>query len=295
MSSNDRLNRIYSEELKLRIYTAETLDTVRNITGVHNTTPNATWALSRCITAAALLSAGLKPDSNQSVSIKFHGGGPIKQIHVQADARGNIRGYTANPSIDLNSDIGEISFSKAIGPGMLTVTKDLEMKNPYSGVVPLRTGEVASEIAWYLTDSEQTPSAVIIALDLDENGSITSSAGILIQTLPDTDDAVLEKIENNIANMERPLGEILNRGGTVLDAVKSILGTEDYEIFSSLPLKANCRCSRELLFSVISDIDIKDITAMAEEDKGARVFCTFCAKEYNFTQDELRKIVEAKS
>ncbi|HQO39626.1 MAG TPA: Hsp33 family molecular chaperone HslO, partial [Spirochaetota bacterium] len=180
------VSRIYCESLKLRAYTVVTKETAAEITSLHKTTPNATLALGRSINAAALIAATLKPESNQSILMKFSGEGPVREVHVQCDAFGNVRGYIANPAPDITDDIGTLSFSKAIGAGLLTIIKDLGMGDPYNSVTPLLYGEVAADLAYHLTTSEQVPSAVILGLNMDRDGAISSSGGILIQTFPDT-------------------------------------------------------------------------------------------------------------
>lgn len=289
--TKDRLTRIISEKLMLRIYTATTLETVEKITTIHNTTPNATVALGRTITGTALLSAGLKPESNQSISVKFSGTGPAKELQVQADARGNIRGYISNPDVDTTDDLGGLSFSRTIGAGFISVTKDIGMTKPYNSILPLQYGDVAGDIAYYLTTSEQVPSALIIGLELKNDLSVISSGGILVQSLPETDPGVIERISGNITSMKEPLGKHLIRDGNILTCVTEILETDDYEIIGSSPVREACRCSREILYSVLKQLNHEDIKEMIEKDKGAEITCTFCKKQYHFDESDLKKIL----
>lgn len=287
----DTISRLYCESLRLRAYTVISLDAAREITSLHNTTPNATVALGRTITAAALLAATLKPQSSQSTLLKFSGTGPIREIHVQADAKGSIRGYTSNPMVDITEDIGSISFSKAIGAGMMTVVKYAGTKEPYSSITPLMNGEVAADLAYYLTSSEQIPSAVIIGLNIDRNGVITSSGGILIQTFPDTDPEVIELVEKNISCMKENLGNSLQHGRNIYSVVEEIFGNSRTEILSTAPLCHKCRCSHEMLLGLIKTFDRNDIEDMIEKDNGATITCTFCTKQYSFTGAELEKLL----
>ena len=146
--SGDTLYRLIIPSLNIRAYAAVTLDTARDITRVHNTTPNATAGLGKAVSAAVLLSSSLKPGSEQSVGYKIQGSGPISEIQVQVDAHGNVRGYTKHPRVDEESDLGSISFAKAIGAGLLTVTKDLGAGDPYVGVSHLVQGEIAMDTAY---------------------------------------------------------------------------------------------------------------------------------------------------
>jgi molecular chaperone Hsp33 len=287
----DIISRIYCKDLSLRAYTVTSKSTTQKIVTAHNTTPNATMALGRSINAAALLGATLKPLSNQNILLKFSGSGPIKEIHVQADAKGNIRGYVANPHVDITEKFDTISFSKSIGAGLLTVIKDVGMKEPYSSVTPLLYGEVASDLAYYLTTSEQVPSAVILGLNLDSNGGIASSGGILIQTFPDTPAEAIEKIEANINSMATPLGTLLEEGADIYSVLSELFDNRGMEILSTTPLKYSCSCSRETLLQIFKGINKDELKDMIERDKGAEVTCTFCRKNYRFSESELKSII----
>ncbi len=292
--NNDRLTRCICESLNLRAYTVTSMDVVREITSLHNTTPNATAALGRTITAAALLSAMLKPDSDQSLLLKIEGSGPIREIHAQADARGNIRGYVANPQPDIDGAIGTLSFSRTIGAGFLTVRRDIGMKEPYTSVIPLHTGEVAGDLAYYLTVSEQIPSAVIIALTLDRDGAIASSGGILIQTFPGTSEDAISRVEKNISSMKISLGESLREGSDIQGFLGVLFGNETVTVLDSRPIRASCRCDRRLIRNMLGSLHRDDLQEMIDKDGGAEITCTFCARKYHFDKKELTRIVDAK-
>lgn len=293
--SNDLLTRVICEPLNLRAYTVTTMDLVREITSLHETSPNATIALGRTVTAAALLSATLKPDSDQSLLVKIEGSGPIREIHAQADARGNLRGFAANPQPDLAEDIGTLSESRTIGAGFLTVRRDIGMKEPFTSVIPLRSGEVAGDIAYYLTVSEQIPSAVIIGMTLSPRGEITSSGGILIQTFPGTPEDSIARVEENISSMSMPMGESLREGVDILDILKGLFNNEEITILDSRPIRASCRCDRRTIRAMLATLQREEIREMIEEDGGAEVTCTFCAKKYHFDGKELSRILDRKS
>lgn len=287
----DSISRLYCESLKLRAYTVTSLKITREITSLHNTTPNSTVALGRTINAAALLSATLKPQTTQSILVKFSGSGPIGEVHVQVDAFGNLRGYTANPMVDITDEFEKISFSKAIGAGLLTVIKDTGGKEPYSSVTPLMNGEVAADLAYYLVSSEQIPSAVMIGLNINKEGEIISSGGILIQTFPDTDISVIEKVEENIKKMDRHLGDRLHHGENIYSIVEELFDHNKTEVLSTTPLVHKCRCSHETLYKLIRTFPEDEIKDMIEKDNGASITCTFCNKEYIFSKDELQALI----
>lgn len=280
----DSITRILCENLLLRAYTVSSLDTVRELTTLHETTPNATIALGRTINAAALLSASLKPDSRQSISVKFFGDGPIGEVLCQGDAAGNIRGYVRNSQMDIEHDIGSLSFSKSIGAGFLTVVRDLGMKDPYNSTTPLLYGDVAKDISFFLTTSDQVPSALILALEMDSNGAIIASGGILVQTLPDTPDHVISELDKKIKNMDKSLGESLLEGETPITVLQKLLGTHSLEILKHTPLQARCRCNREILENTLRSIDKAELQDMIEKDNGAEVKCTFAERSMSLQE-----------
>jgi molecular chaperone Hsp33 len=289
----DILQRGQSEKKQVRIYSVNTLEIARELTTLHQTTPNATYALCQSVTAAALLSASLKPESRQSLAYKINGSGPIESIYIQADSRGNIRGTIGNPDVDLDVELDKISFSKIIGAGTITVIKDLEMKEPYTSVSPILFGSIAKDTAYYLTSSEQVPSALIIACETSADGEILVSAGILIQTWPETDSSIIETIDANIKNAA-PLGDHLLDKKDINDYIKDILDDQDIEIFSTTELSHTCPCSKEAFNRSLHLISSGDIKEMIEEDGKAEIVCTFCKTNYHFSKDELETIVQEK-
>jgi len=291
----DKLQRILCDELNLRAYCVTNIDTVRDIITRHETTPNATIALGRAITGTALLCGTLKPHSKQSVGVKFFGDGPLKSVYVQGDAIGHIRGYVSNPLMDITDDIGRISFSKSIGAGFLEVSRDLGMKEPYKSVLPLLYGEIASEIANFLTESDQVPSALIIGMNLDKEGGVASSGGILIQTFPDTDESVIGMVEKNIAEAKENLGDFLERGGDILDYLKKLFNDNPLVVGETNELKSSCACNSEVLQGVLHSVDLDELIDMKEEDKGVEITCTFCKKQYNFDESDLEAIILKRS
>jgi molecular chaperone Hsp33 len=292
---SDKLQRVLCDELNLRAYCVTSLDTVRDITARHETTPNATIALGRAITGAALLCGTLKPHSKQSIGVKFFGDGPLKGVYVQGDALGHIRGYVENPLIDITNDIGRISFSKSIGAGFLEVSRDLGMKKPYLSILPLLYGEIASEIANFLTESDQVPSALIIGMNLDKDGGISSSGGILIQTFPDTDESAIELVEKNISETKMNLGDFLEEGGDILDYLKEIFDNHPIEVGAVNKIKSSCACNSEVLRGVLNSVDLDELIDMKEKDKGVEITCTFCKKQYNFNESDLDEIISKRS
>lgn len=291
---NDSLKRFHNKELNIRAYTALTRAVSNEICSIHKTTPNATYALSQGITAASLLSAGLKPESKQTLAYRIDGNGPLKSLYVQADSRGGIRGYAGNPGVDYSAAIGSISFSKAIGAGTLTVTKELGMKEPYSGVSALLYGSIARDTAYYLNSSEQIPSALIIACETEPEGTISAAGGILIQTFPDTEEAVITKIEQNINSLKQTLGDHLKEGKAIEAYLARILNNDNSQLLAETALEHRCSCSKDVIINSLKYVTENDIRQMIDEDKGAEVACTFCTAKYQISAKELQEILDSR-
>ncbi|MDI9425191.1 MAG: Hsp33 family molecular chaperone HslO [Spirochaetota bacterium] len=292
MMDEDRISRIICEHYNLRVYTAVTTGPAATIASQHGASPAATLALGRAISATALLSATLKPESAQNVTLRISGTGPVREIHVQADALGNIRGYVANPSVETIVRNGRVDVPAIIGAGFLTVVKDLGLKEPYNSVIPLRTGEIARDCAYYLTESEQVPSAMIIGLAQNADGSIAASGGILIQRFPDTPDDALERVEANIAGMKTPLGESLRRREDIISVVSGIMDDHALSLLGTTPLKAACRCNRDMIEGILKGIDRNEIEDMLKKDHGIELRCSFCTKSYRYEEAEVRSLLE---
>lgn len=292
--SSDFISRILCNELNVRAYAVSTLNVTRELSQLHETTPIATLVFARTITAAALLSATLKPDSDQNVRVKFTGNGPLKEIHVQADARGSIRGYVANPYIEITNSDDTISFGKLIGEGFLSVIKDIGLKEPYNTVLPLKTGDIAREIAYYLTYSEQIPSAIIIGTKLNSQLELSAAGGVLVQVFPETDVKVIEAIEKRITEKKSSLGDMLEKGESIHAYLNEIFDGKPFSVLHTTPLQHNCRCSKDLIRTIMRGFAIEELEDMRNKDKKAEVECTFCKKKYLFAEEELEQIIMEK-
>jgi len=293
MQKDDFLARIECQDYNIRIFAAQTLKLASKISGIHNTAPNATVAIGRLLNAAILLAgSSLKYQSRQSISVKISGTGHIKELTAQVDGMGNVRGYVANPLADIDARAERIDIPGIIGNGFLTVDKDLGLKEPYKTVIPLYHSDIAMDVTQYLAESEQIPSALMIALNLGKEGEIISSGGILIQTFPGTPDSVITEIEERMTGSSFSLDETLRQGKDIYAGVSEILGNRPMEILSETPLSANCRCSREMLKNALHTIDRNEIQKMIEEDGGAEMHCSFCNTRYEFTEAELRSIIQ---
>ena len=280
----DAVSRFICDGLKLRAYTVISTGILKKLCKIHNTSPSASKVLGGAVNAALLAGASLKPGSAQSISVKFSGDGPLRSVQAQADAKGNIRGYVSNP------DIEELTFSKAIGAGFLSVIRDLNMAKPYTSIMPLVYGSIAADMSHFFASSEQVPSAMILALDM--NGEeITASGGILIQTFPDTPESSIVLAENSIRNMSKSLGESLTCGADIAGIASALMGNFPLTEAEKTEIHLRCRCSKDMLAETIRGFPKEEIAQMIEEDHGAEIVCSFCKSVYRFNEDELAEIM----
>ncbi len=282
----DSLERLISKKYNLRGYAVNSRITADEIIRIKKTSPLSSYILGQSINAALLVSAGLKPDTDQNLTFKIEGSGKLKSVIVQSDARGNIRASIANANLDSSIKIGE-----AIGAGVINVSKDIGFENPYNGVSPILAGDIAYDTAYYLTQSEQIPSALIIGFALNENLSVKSSGGILIQTFPDTPLSSIEFAEKMISEIKNGFSERIASSETPLSILYDIFGKDDTELLSSTPVRFNCRCSKEIVLSTLKLIDRTDIEDMLIKEKSCEISCAFCEKKYHFNESELRQII----
>lgn len=255
----------------------------------HDTWPTATAALGRALTATALLGATLK-DPNESLTLRVAGDGPLQGIICDADEQGQVRGYVNQPHVDLDrTPQGKLNVGAAVGSGMLHVTRQLALEGIYTGSAELVSGEIGEDLAYYLTRSEQTPSAVGLGVRVDPDGSVVAAGGYLLQLLPATPDADRDRLEENLVN----LGSVslaVERGMTPEEILAAVLEGIDYQIRERRDLHFACRCSRERALGAIALLDDADLAALVEEDHGAELTCHFCNEVYRFTEEEIRAV-----
>ncbi|MEW8978197.1 MAG: Hsp33 family molecular chaperone HslO [Symbiobacterium sp.] len=271
----------------VRAFAAVTTALVDEARRRHDTWPTATAALGRALTATALLGAMLK-DPDESVTLRVAGDGPLRGIICDADERGHVRGYVNEPHVDLDrTPQGKLNVGAAVGAGTIYVTRQLALQGIYTGSAELVSGEIAEDLAYYLTRSEQTPSAVGLGVRVDPDGVVVAAGGYLLQLMPATPDADRDRLEANLAQ----LGSVslaVERGMTPEEILAAVLAGLDYEILERRDLSFTCRCSRERALAAIAMLDEKDLAALEEEDHGAELTCHFCNAVYRFSEEEIR-------
>ncbi|MBP2019720.1 molecular chaperone Hsp33 [Symbiobacterium terraclitae] len=273
----------------VRAFAAVTTALVDEARRRHDTWPTATAALGRALTATALLGAMLK-DPNESVTLRVAGDGPLQGIICDADEQGQVRGYVNQPHVDLDrTPQGKLNVGGAVGSGMLHVTRQLALQGIYTGSAELVSGEIGEDLAYYLTRSEQTPSAVGLGVRVDTDGSVVAAGGYLLQLLPATPDADRDRLEENLVK----LGSVslaVERGMTPEEILAAVLEGIEYQVLERRDLHFACRCSRERALGAIALLDDADLSALVEEDHGAELTCHFCNEVYRFTEEEIRAV-----
>ncbi len=281
---NDHIVRALSSAGGIRILTCSTNHLAREICRLQAASPTVSIALGRGLAGGALMGALLKP--GQRVAMKFEGNGPLQKMIIEADADGAVRGCTGNPAAEAEPLEGRWNVPGILGrAGFLTVSKDIGIGGePYHGMVQLQSSEIGEDLAFYLTESEQVPSAVGLGASLDETGRISFCGGFLVQALPLAAESEIEAVMANIAALP-PLADMLKEGPEAL--LGQIFGDTPYTLLESHDLFFRCGCSREKVERALMTFTPEEIHDMVEKDSGAEVTCEFCRQSYSFNAEDL--------
>jgi len=287
---NDHIVRALSSAGGIRILACSIKLLTREICELQRASSTVSIALGRGLAGGALMGALLKP--GQRVALKFEGNGPLRKMIIEADADGAVRGCAANPAAEAEPLDGRWNVPGIIGQaGFLTVTKDIGMGGePYTGMVQLRSSEVGDDLAYYLTESEQVPSAVGLGAGLDRDGQVSFCGGFLVQALPKTEESELEEVMANIAALP-PLTDMLQSGGPEA-LLGKIFGDIPYTLLETHELFFRCGCNREKVERALLSLTPDEIHDMIEKDGGAEVTCEFCRRTYSFNASDLERLSE---
>lgn len=287
----DHIVRAITKDGFVKAMAISSTNLVERARNIHKTTPTATAALGRVLTAASMM-GNLQKVDNGALTLQVKGGGPLGTILATSDATGNVRGYVHNPSITLlEKYAGKLDVGAAVGKeGMLTVIRDLQMKEPYIGSVALVSGEIADDVTAYFAQSEQTPTACALGVLVDTDQSVKVAGGYLIQLLPGTPDEVIDKLEAGIqkAGAVTPM---LDEGLSPEEILRRVLADFETEILETTPVEYRCYCSRERVLQTLVTIGRKDLQELVEEQKPIRVECQFCDNVYEFSPQELQTLL----
>ena len=258
---------------------------------IHNTTPTATAALGRTLSACAML-GNMQKIENGSVTLQIKGGGPLGTILAVSDAEGNVRGYVQNPHITLlEKYAGKLDVGAAVGTdGLLTVIRDLQMKEPYVGSVELVSGEIGDDVTAYLVQSEQCPSACGLGVLVEVDHSVRAAGGFILQLLPGAPDSVIDKLEAGIA-AAGSVTSMLDSGLSLKEMLSKVTGGMELEFFEPTPVEYRCYCTRERVEAALVSLGREELTKIAEEGQDTKIECQFCDTPYVFTPDDVRAIL----
>ena len=288
---SDHIVRATAENGSIRAFCATTRDLVEYARACHNTSPVVTAALGRLLSAGAIMGSMQKGDDDL-LTLQLRGSGPMKGITVTADSKANVKGYpnVADVLLPANSR-GKLDVSGAIGPGTLTVIKDMGLKDPYVGMVELVSGEIAEDLAYYFTSSEQVPSAVSLGVLMEKNNTVRQAGGLIIQTLPGASDEVIDMLEGKLTGLPS-MTQMLDEGMTPEGILMDILGQNGLQILDTIPTSFSCNCDRARVEKVVISLGKKEIKKMIDDGEPVELKCHFCNKAYEFTPDQLKTIYD---
>lgn len=286
----DYLVRAIAKEFGVRALTCDATQLVEEARQRHGTAPTATVALGRALIAVALMGALLR--SRQRVALKYEGNGPLRKIVVECNEFGTVRGYVATPEVDLPpTRTGEPDVVSALGhAGLLTVVKDLRLKELQEGVVHLHTSEIDSDLEAYLELSEQIPSAVELGVVLAEDGSVAHAGGLLVQSLPPYDPDAMAQLKNRIQELP-PIETLLSSGKIPENLLELLMAEEVYEVLEERPLTFRCTCSRSRSERALLMLGADELQHVLDNEGQAHVDCNFCHESYVFTRAEVEDLI----
>jgi len=282
----DYLVRVISQGKNVIGLACATTGLVETAHRLHGTSRTVSAALGRALTGGLLMGALLK--RGQRVALKFEGNGPLKRILVEAEYEGTVRGFVAFPQVEVPLRDEKLNVAGALGnQGLLTVIKDLSLKKPYQGVVKLLTGEIAEDIAYYYAESEQIPSAMGLGVFVNLDGLVSAAGGFLIQSLPPSDEEVVNLLMGNIRKIPS-VTELLRRGKTPEDILSEVFSGVPYHDLGRQELRLQCTCSRRRIEKVLLSLGAEELQKLIDEQGRAEVTCEFCRSKYEFTKEDLK-------
>ena len=287
---NDYIIRASAAENQIRAFAATTKGFVEHARSIHNTSPVATAALGRLLTAGSMMGSMMKGEED-ILTLQIKGSGPIGGLTVTADSKGNVKGYAYHPEAILPAnDKGKLDVGGVVGAGILSVIKDLGLKEPYTGQTHLVSGEIAEDIAYYYATSEQVPSVVALGVLMNKENTVRQAGGFIIQLMPFAEDTVIDRLEKKVSEITS-ITSLLDQEMSPEMILEYILGDFGLEIMDKLPVAFECNCTKKKVEKAIISIGHKEINEMIEEDKPIEVNCHFCNTHYHFSVEELKNIL----
>ena len=287
---NDYIIRATAANDQIRAFAAVTTEMVETAREHHNTSPVATAALGRLLTAGAMMGSMMKGEKDV-LTLQIKAGGPLQGITVTADSQGNVKGYVGNSDVCIPANSkGKLDVAGAVGPGFLTVIKDMGLKEPYSGQVMLQTCEIAEDLTYYFATSEQVPSAVGLGVLMNKNNTVRQAGGFIVQLMPFAEEEVISRLEQNVQKINS-VTNLLEEGHTPESLLEKVLEGFDVQINEKMDTRFCCNCSKERVAKALISIGRKELNEMIQEGKPIEMNCHFCNTNYNFTVEELKEIL----
>ena len=275
----------------LRLFVADATQTVNEAFHIHQTSPVVTAALGRLLTAAAMMGAMLKNETD-IVTLTVKGNGPLGGVMVTSDSLSRVKGYPFNPRVDIPlKPNGKLDVSGAVGVGVLQVAKDVGLKEPYTGQIELVSGEIAEDLAQYFALSEQTPTAVALGVLVDVDYQVKQAGGYMVQALPGASDDTLAALEGRLAKLP-PVTQLMEEGRSPQDILALITEGMDCVVNDTIPIGYYCNCNRDRVEKALVSLGRKELEMILAEDKLATLHCHFCNTDYHFDEAQLRAILE---
>lgn len=289
----DKIIKTISKSGSFRAYVLDSTETVKIAQEKHHTLSSSTVALGRTLIANQILAANQKGEVK--VTVKVIGNSSMGHIISVADTAGHVKGYIQNAGVDIKKTAtGEVLVGPFIGNGQFVVIVDNGVGKPYSSMTPLITGEIGEDFAYYLTESEQTPSAVGLNVLLDENDQVKVAGGFMLQVLPGAKEEEIERFEKRIKEMPA-ISTLLESDDHIEALLNAIYGDEGFKRLSEEPLDFKCDCSRQRFEDALITLGVDELKAMKEEDHGAEITCQFCATDYKFTEEDLEELIREQA
>ena len=274
-----------------RIFVADTKETVNQAFEYHKTSPVMTAALGRTLTGAAIMGSMLKSDDDL-LTVTIKGDGPGAGLTVTANNKVQVKGYTYNPVVDIPlKQNGKLDVAGALGFGTMTIIKDLGLKEPYVGQIPLVSGEIAEDLTYYFAKSEQVPSAVSLGVLVDRDYTVKQSGGFIIQLLPSADEEVISKLEEKMKTI-KSVTQMLEEGMDCEQILNETVGDMEPKILDRIPVEYYCNCDRERVEKALISVGRKELEDILATDKQATLHCHFCNKDYHFSEEDIKNILK---
>lgn len=287
----DYIVRATAANAQIRAFACYTRDLVETAREAHNTSPVMTAALGRLLSAGVMMGSMLKGDKD-ILTLQIRGDGPARGLTVTADSKGNVKGYAHVPDVILPANsIGKLDVAGALGQGMLSVIKDLGLKDPYVGQTELQTGEIAEDLTYYFAVSEQVPSCVGLGVLMEKNNTVKQAGGFIVQLMPFAEEEVIAKLEENLANIGSVTG-MLDAGRTPEQILEVLLQGMEPEIMDTMPAHFKCNCDKQRVAKALISLGKKELSQLIAEGEEIEMNCHFCNSHYKFSVEEIQELFD---